>query len=152
MLRNREQWKDGDINILNIPTEWWVWGTKVNEVNRRRWWESSITFNMATALCYSSYSLFVVANCLIFWVFFFLRWLQNSSVQFSRSVISDLLRPHELQHPRLPCPTPTPGVHSNSCSLNWWCRPTIPSFVVPLSSHLQSFPASGSFKWVSSSH
>ena len=71
--------------------------------------------------------------------------LQLSSVQFSRSVLSDSLRPHELQHTRPPCPSPTPGDYSNSCSLSWWCHPTISSSVVPFSFHPQSFPASGSF-------
>ena len=52
-----------------------------------------------------------------------------SSVQFSRSVVSDSLRPHELQHARLPCPSPAPGVHSNSCPLSWWCHPAISSSV-----------------------
>ena len=68
------------------------------------------------------------------------------SVQFSCSVVSDSLWPHGLQHARPPCPSPIPGVHSNSCPLSWWCHPTISSSVVPLSSHLQSFPASGSFQ------
>ena len=67
------------------------------------------------------------------------------SVQFSRSVMSDSLQPHGLQHTRPPCPSPTPGVHSNSCPLSLWCHPTISSSVVPFS-HLQSFPASGSFQ------
>ena len=67
------------------------------------------------------------------------------SVQFSHSVMSDSLRPHGLQHTRPPCPSPTPGVHPNSCPWSWWCHPTISSSAVPLSSHLQSFPASGSF-------
>ena len=69
-----------------------------------------------------------------------------SSVQFSRSVMSKSLRPHELQHARFPCPSPTPGVHPNPCLLNWWCHPTITSSVVPFSSHPQSFPAFGSFQ------
>ena len=67
------------------------------------------------------------------------------SVQFSRSVLSDSLRPHGLQHARPPCPSPTPGVYSNSCPLSWWCHPIILSSVVPFSSCLQSFPSSGSF-------
>ena len=67
-----------------------------------------------------------------------------SSVQFSRSVVSDSLRPHELQHARPPCPSPTPRVHTNPCPLNQWCHPTISSSVVS-SSCPQSFPASGSF-------
>ena len=74
-----------------------------------------------------------------------LRLLQFSSVQFSRLVVSDSLRPHGLQHTRPPCPSPTPGVYSNSCPLIRWCRPTISSSVIPFSSNLQSYPASGSF-------
>ena len=67
------------------------------------------------------------------------------SVQFNRSVVSDSLWSHGLQHAGPPCPSPTPGVYSNSCPLSQWCHPTISSSVVPFSSHLQSFPASGSF-------
>ena len=67
------------------------------------------------------------------------------SVLFSRSVMSDSLRPHGLQHARPPCPTPTPRVYSNSCPLSRWCHPTISSSVIPFFSHFQSFPASGSF-------
>ena len=66
--------------------------------------------------------------------------------QFSHSVVSDSLSPHGLQHARPPCPSPTPGIDSNSCPLSQWCHPTISSSVVPFSSHLQSFPASGSFQ------
>ena len=65
--------------------------------------------------------------------------------QFSRSVVSDSLRPRGLQHARPPCPSPTPGVHPNSCPSSRWCHPTISSSVAPFSSRLQSFPASGSF-------
>ena len=68
-----------------------------------------------------------------------------SSVQFSHSVVSDSLRPHELQHTRPPCPSPTPQVHPNPCPLSQWCHLTISSSVVHFSSCLQSFPASGSF-------
>ena len=75
-----------------------------------------------------------------------------SSVQFSRSVVSDSLQPHELQHARPPCLSPTPRVYPNLCPLIWWCHPTISSSVIPFFSHLQSFPASAFFKWVSSSH
>ena len=67
------------------------------------------------------------------------------SVQFSRSVVSDSLRPHESQHARPPCPSPTPRVHSNSRPSNRWCHPAISSSVVPFSSCPQSLPASGSF-------
>ena len=76
-----------------------------------------------------------------------LLWLRESnSVQFSRSVVSDSLRPHELQHARPPYPSPTPGVYSNSCPLSWWCHPTTSSSVVPFSSCPQSFPASESYQ------
>ena len=69
----------------------------------------------------------------------------SCSVQFSHSVVSDSLRPHELQHTGPPCPSPTPGVHLNPCPLSWWCHLTISSSVV-LFSCPQSFPASGSFQ------
>ena len=71
---------------------------------------------------------------------------QEDSVHFSRSVMSNSLRPHELQHTRLPCPSPTPGVYPNSWPLSRWCHPTISSSVIPFSSCPQSFPASGSFQ------
>ena len=70
----------------------------------------------------------------------------DHSVQFSHSVVSSSLRPHGLQHARPPCPLPTPRAYSNSCPLSQWCHPTISSSVVPFSSCLQSFPASGSFQ------
>ena len=66
-------------------------------------------------------------------------------VQFSHSIVSESLQPHGLQHTRLPCPSPAPGVCSNSCPSSQWCHPTFSSSVVPFSSNLQSFPASGSF-------
>ena len=68
-----------------------------------------------------------------------------SSVQFSHSVVSDSLRPHEPQHARPPCPSPAPGIHPNPRPLSRWCHPTISSSVVPFSSCPQSFP-SGSFQ------
>ena len=71
---------------------------------------------------------------------------QIRSDQISRSVVSDSLRPHESQHARPPCPSPTPGVHSDSRPSSRWCHPTISSSVVPFSSCLQSFLASGSFQ------
>ena len=82
----------------------------------------------------------------------FVCWLPISSVQFSRSGVSDSLWPHELQHARPPCPSPTPRVHSDSRLSSQWCHPAILSSVVPFSSCPQSFLASGSLKWVSSSH
>ena len=71
--------------------------------------------------------------------------IQFGSVQFSWSIVSNSLRPHEPQHTRPPCLSSTPGVHSNSCPSSWWCHPAISSSVVPFSSCPQSFPASGSF-------
>ena len=73
------------------------------------------------------------------------KWLFFSSVQFSRSVVSDSLQPHELQQARPPCPSPTPGVHPNPCPSSRWCHPTISSSVFPFSSCPQPLPASGSF-------
>ena len=70
----------------------------------------------------------------------------TTSVQFSHSVVSDSLRPHEPQHTKPPCPSPIPGVHPNPCPLCQWCHPTISFSVVPFSSGPQSFPASASFQ------
>ena len=80
----------------------------------------------------------------------YVLWVASShylafSVQFSCSVMFNSLRPHELQHTRPPCPSPTPGVHPNPRPLCCWCHPTISSSVIPFSSCPQSFPASGSF-------
>ena len=87
------------------------------------------------------------------YLLFFVYWLWKlmnifyycGSVQFSRSVVSDSLWPHESQHARPPCPSPTPGVRPNSCASSWWCYPAISSSVIPFSSCPQSLPASGSF-------
>ena len=83
-----------------------------------------------------------------------LEWIAIgfSSVQFGRSVVSNSLWPHESQHARPLCPSPTPWVHSNSRPSSCWCHPAISSSVVPFSSCPQSFPASESFQWVNSSH
>ena len=72
-------------------------------------------------------------------------YFSTSVSQFSRSVMFDSLWPHGLQHTRPPCPSPTPRTCSNSCPSSWWSHPTISSSVIPFSSCLQSFPASGSF-------
>ena len=90
-------------------------------------------------LCYTSFlctflTLYVCAND------------SFSSVQFSHSVISDSLQPHEPQHGRPPCPSPSPRVHANPCPSSQWCHPTISFSVVPFSSCPQSFPESGSFQ------
>ena len=85
-----------------------------------------------------------------FWLAYFTRKISFrefyfSSVQFSRSVVSDSLQPNESQHTRPPCPSPTPGVYSNSRPLSQWCHPGISSSVIPFSSCPQSLPASKSF-------
>ena len=74
-----------------------------------------------------------------------MTFFYGSFSQFSRSVMSDSLRSHGLQHTRLPCPSPSLRACSNSCPLNWWCHPTISFSVIPFFSCLQPFPASGSF-------
>ena len=80
-----------------------------------------------------------------------MRWVVFSSVQsLNRWIVSHSLGPHRLPHNRMPCPSPAPRAYSNSCPSSRWCRPTISPSVVPFSSCLQSFPASG--KWVSSFH
>ena len=79
------------------------------------------------------------------WLHLCVRYTFSQSVQFSQSVVSDSLRPHESQHARPPCPSPIPGVHPNSCPSSRWCHPTISPSVVPFSSCPQSFPALGSF-------
>ena len=76
----------------------------------------------------------------------FIQWHRFSSVQLSRSVVSNSLQLHEPQHARPPCPSPTPGVHPNPCPSSRWCHPTISSSVLPFSSCPQSFPAWGSFQ------
>ena len=78
--------------------------------------------------------------------------IQFSSVQFSRSVVSDSLWPHESQHTRPPCPSPTPRAHSNPCPWSRWCHPAISSSVVPFSSCPQSSQHQGLFQWVNSSY
>ena len=75
-----------------------------------------------------------------------------SSAQFSHSVVSDSLQPHESQHARPPCPSPSPGVHSNSRPSSWWCHPAISSSVVPFSSCPNPSQHQSLFQWVNSSH
>ena len=72
--------------------------------------------------------------------------IRSDQIQISHSVVSNSLQRHESQHARPPCPSPAPGVYSNSCPLSQWCHATISPSVVPFSSHLQSFPTSGSFQ------
>ena len=96
-------------------------------------------FNLEKSIWSSSLYVLLI---IVFWI---LILSKGWSVQFSRSVMSNSLRPHELQHARPPCPSPTPGVYPNSCPLSRWCYPTISSSVIPFSSCPQSFPALWSF-------
>ena len=89
---------------------------------------------------WNSFWISVLQHCRI------INWYYFKSVQFSRSVMSDSLRPHEPQHARPSCSSLTAGVYTNPCPLSQWCHPTISSFVVPFSSCPQSFPPSGSFQ------
>ena len=131
----------------------------------RFWYESYISFIRGIEVCYLF--LFSATICNINWdyhsfesltkntlikssepsIYFGGRFLTMhfSSVQFSHSVVSDSLQPHESQHARPPCPTPTPGVHSDSHPSSQWCHPAISSSVIPFSSCPQSLPASESF-------
>ena len=98
----------------------------------------------------SSVLLSLISNLwLLLWILYLVNFIssffQFSSVQFNRSVMSNSLLPHESQHTRPPCPSPTPGVHTNSCPSSRWCPPAISSWVVPFSSCPQSLPASESF-------
>ena len=122
-----------------------------NPMDGGAWWAMGlqrVRYDWATSLSFLSFlSAFI-------YVSFLQRTFraQLHSVQFSCSVVPDSLRPHGLQHTRPPCPSPTPRIHPNPCPLSQWCHPTISSSVVPFSSHLQSFLASGFFQWVSSSY
>ena len=107
----------------------WYVANRCSKILVNKW-----TFRIVTCCHFSPFNNFTTLEKLL------------SSVQFSRSVVSDSLQPHELQHARPPCPSPTPGVHPNPCPLSRWCHPTVSSSVVPFSSCLQCFPASGSFQ------
>ena len=115
------------------PLSWWCHPTISSSVNPFSSWPQSFpasgSFQMSQLFASGGQS----------------NGVSGASVQFIRSVMSDSLQPHELQHTRPPCPSPTPGVHSNPCLSSWWCHPTISSSVVPFSCP-QSFPASGSFQ------
>ena len=84
--------------------------------------------------------------------FIYFLYPHKHSVQFSRSVVSDSLWPHESQHARPPCPSPTPRVYSNSCPSSWWCHPAISSSVIPSPPAPNPSQHQGLFQWVNSSH
>ena len=131
---------------------------------RGRPWENAMSkAYLSQWLCWGSVTQAFVHHCIFQGLvsrLFLLQWKINSwchityrekpsslenAVQLSRSAMSDSLQPHGLQHARTPCPSPTTGVYSNSCPLSRWYHPTISSSVIPFSSRLESFPASGSF-------
>jgi len=116
------------------------------------YWERSIeasNYNYVFFPFFVMYFFFVYfeAHLLGTYEFVISNWL----LLFSHSVMTHSLQPHGWQHARLPCPSPSPGVHSNSCPLSQWCHPTISSSVAPFSC-LQSFPHQDVFQWVGSSH
>ena len=88
----------------------------------------------------------ILVSCCVLLIILTFPHIIHSSVQFSCTVMSDSLEPHGQQNTRLPCPSPTPRACSNSCSLSWWCHPTISTSVRPFSFHLQSFTALESFQ------
>ena len=114
-------------------------------INIIPWWkELSYSAKYICPLYYGNMNLIILCETISILLLFHATWRRHmTSVQFSRSVMSNSLWPHGLQHARLPCPSPIPRAYSNSCP--WWCYPTISSSVIPFSSHLQSFWASGSF-------
>ena len=111
-----------------------AWCAEIHGVTKSRTWLSNWTELNCNICCQQS-----CCNPMIKLSYF-------ASVQFSCSVVYDSLRPHRLQQARPPCPSPAPEVYSNSCPLSWWCHRTISSSVVPFSSYLRPFPASGSFQ------
>ena len=122
-----ENQREGDQRASRWANMWGSWeGGALGESGGL--WTLSIHFS----ICISS-------------IWLFLSYALISSVQSSHSVMSDSLQPHGLHHARLPCPSPSPKACSNSCPSSRWCHPTISSSVVRFFSHLESFPASGSF-------
>ena len=126
-LKKRRCLSQRDVLILKIPKERAQVGQTKDKVDRKK----------KKRLPYSYIQRYKLTHDV--------KSTKFSSTQFNLSVVSDSLRPHELQHARPPCPSPTPRVHSNSCPWSQWCHPAISSSVVPFSSWPQSLPASGSF-------
>ena len=120
----------------------------------RQFWRKSMKWDICVTyeklyLCFYRYEQSGYQYCIDHWANTYAAF---SSVQFSRSVVSDSFQPHELQHARPPCPSPPPRVYSNSYPSSRWCHPAISFSVVPFSSCPQSLPASEFFQWVNSSH
>ena len=115
------------------------WGLQ----NHCKWWLKQLSMHSHTILNHRKSHTSSNSGPMFEWASIWIVGI--SSVQFSCSVVSDSLQPHESQHTRPACPSPMPGVHSNSCPSSWWCHPAISSSVVPFSSCLQSLSASESF-------
>ena len=111
--------------------------TRLSDWTELKWYMTSSTFQFSS----------VTQSCLTLWPHYSDDYI--SPVQFSRSVMSNSLQPHEPQHARPPCPSPTPGVHSNPCPLSWWCHPTISSLSSPSPPALNLSQHQGLFKGVS---
>ena len=161
MLQGEEKWSINEQLFVTLNKHWLIKGDSVQRTYlqcrrlkfhpwvskipwRRKWQPTSLFLpgksqGQRSLVGYSPWGRKRVAQDLV------TSSVQFSSVQFSRSVMSDSLWPHESQHARPPCPSPTPGVHSNSCPSSLWCHPAISSSVVPFSSCPHSLPASGSF-------
>ena len=143
------------ILVCNFICDIFVWFWYQHDAGFKVWVQklfffSAIVYFGAVWACLVELTSDVIWFWNLFIVSFFFFFL--SSVQFSRSVMSNSLRPHESQHARPPCLLPTSRVHPNPCPSSQWCHPVISFSVVPFSFCPQSFPASGSFQWVSSSH
>ena len=119
---------------------------RFKDIDGAIWYDWILFFSFFKIFYFIIYLFFTLQYCIGFAIHQHESAMRKfSSVQFSLSVVSDSLWPHGLQHARFPCLSPTLRACSNSCPLSQWCHPTISSSVVPFSSHLQSFPASGSF-------
>ena len=126
-------------STLSLPRAW-VWPHKASSAAKKE--KSSGYYCQRWCGCVGGKEIFTVY--ILIYIFGF--WSMGIyPVQFSRSVVSDSLQSHRLQHTRPPCLSLTPGAYSNLCPSSQWCHPTISSSIVPFS-HLQSFPASGSFQ------
>ena len=125
---------------LNIPVSMYLHTYKRNE------WTNFMVKHTGFNLTWSTEKVRKISRVYLIWYIVYTYYSARvlRSVQFSRLVVSDSLWPHELQHTRPPCPSTTPGVHSNSCPSSQWCHPTISSSVVPFSSCPQFHPASES--------